>query len=484
MVNKRLKLLLSSHIFILLAGCLPFFLVAPLLPCKIDFEPVLAWFVVLISSMRISMSVNDKGHRIIDITFWIYVYVFLGISPMLQLTSRNMPWGGTYSDDIIIASFVLIYIGIFSYQIGTFFSKLKFSFFFDFINKLCVFRDIDPNKTVLLNFIALAISMIIIFWLGDLKILFLPRHFQTITLMELLEGPSLAKFLIFSTLLRVPIFIGLILLWALWSNNNRSIQHNFKFDIRYKILFFLLLFANLLINNPINSARYWFGTIALSLFFVSFRWLRNGSLAICGTAIVLGMIFVFPFADLFRHTTNPDISIEFSTHRISKELVENGDYDSFQQILNTIEHVQYYGLTHGKQILGTIMFWVPRSLWKNKPVASGILVAESAGYDYTNLSLPLWAEAYLDGGLIGAIFVFMAYGFIIGLVERVYSTNRFLYQATFLDVLIPLYAAYQIFLLRGTLMSAIAYFMPIILILFASTKTSVWKHSVMGRATY
>jgi hypothetical protein len=172
---------------------------------------------------------------------------------------------------------------------------------------------------------------------------------------------------------------------------------------------------------------------------------------------------------MFRYTTNIDkLSLHESTSIIDP-LVNKGDYDSFQQLLNTTIYVENHGIAFGKQMLGTLMFWVPRNIWSSKPIPSGVVVADYRGYEYTNLSMPLWGEAYIDGGILGVILVFVLYGYFVRVIENLYIDN-YLHGTYFLNIFVPVYAAYQLFLLRGTLMSAFAYFIPIVLFMFIATK--------------
>lgn len=221
-------------------------------------------------------------------------------------------------------------------------------------------------------------------------------------------------------------------------------------------------------NNPVNSARYWFGAIVLSLTFITLKW-RKASFAIISFIIIMLFIVIFPFADMFRHTTDIDIERLTSENSLSYHLINKGDYDSFQQILNTVNYVKDAGLSFGRQFTGTLLFWFPRSIWENKPISSGQLVGGKMGYINTNLSQPLWSEAYLDAGFLGVILVFIGYGFLTTAIENFYL-ERHKTDLTFFSTLVPFFAAYQFFLLRGCLMSAFAYLVPVVLFLFLVTE--------------
>jgi hypothetical protein len=144
------------------------------------------------------------------------------------------------------------------------------------------------------------------------------------------------------------------------------------------------------------------------------------------------------------------------------------DYDAFQQLMNAVVCAGERGWAYGWQLLGTALFWVPRGIWLGKPVPSGQLVAEAMGYPYQNLSLPLWGEFYLDGGVVATIVLFVAYGFLVRRLEAAYISDQS-GTDSFVRLLVPLYAAFQVFLLRGTLMSALAFLMPVVALLWVCT---------------
>ena len=108
-----------------------------------------------------------------------------------------------------------------------------------------------------------------------------------------------------------------------------------------------------------------------------------------------------------------------------------------------------------------LLFWVPRSIWPGKPLQSGELVAEYSVYSYTNLSSPLWAEAYIHAGLLGVLLVFFAYGALTSTLQKLYldPTKS---PRSLVNVLVPLLAAYQPFFLRGALLSAFAFVVPMV----------------------
>lgn len=463
------RFLIGLHNFWLLAGIIPVFTVAGLRGIEIGVLPFIAFIIIILSSLRLSVFSMKNENKIISMTFWIFVYVFLGLTPLLQLLSNNFPLEGNYNFSTIFTTFLIIFSGLLSYELGYWFGCINSTPITGIINMVMTNRYLSSKKTFIFSIISLLGTIVIIWLLGGLKAVLLSREELLNLLIIFSEGESQARLQILSTLLRVPIFISLILLCSMWLYERKRPIHGNKIKFWNNILLLAMLLMNILINNPVSSARYWFGTIVLSLIFLTIGWSRKISFSLLTIFITLSLIIIFPLADMFRYTTNIDKEVYFESGNINSPLVNKGDYDSFQQILNTTEYVKNHGIAFGKHMFGTLMFWVPRNLWRGKPIPSGVMVAEYKGYEYSNMSMPLWGEAYMDGGIPGVILIFAIYGYFISIIEILY-TNNYLHGTNFLNIFVPVYAAYQLFLLRGTLMSAFAYFIPIVIFMFICTK--------------
>ena len=102
--------------------------------------------------------------------------------------------------------------------------------------------------------------------------------------------------------------------------------------------------------------------------------------------------------------------------------------------------------------LSSVFFFVPRFFWPGKSEATGVLVANELNYRFDNLSTPLMAEFYMDGGFLGVIIGM----FLLGMLYRYLfhlSRNFTILVATFYC----LFASYQFYFLRGSLMTVTNY---------------------------
>jgi hypothetical protein len=94
-------------------------------------------------------------------------------------------------------------------------------------------------------------------------------------------------------------------------------------------------------------------------------------------------------------------------------LSRSGDFDSFAQFANGINLVDDGLFPYFQQILGPILFFVPRSIWASKPRDTGVEIANQLGLSFQNLSAPWLLEAYSNLGLVGLVLVSIVIGFFL-----------------------------------------------------------------------
>lgn len=227
----------------------------------------------------------------------------------------------------------------------------------------------------------------------------------------------------------------------------------------------VMLVLLVLVLNPLSSPRFVVGTFLLGTICLSLmRTRRVRGVSYMAIALVLLLVVVFPYADAFRRSSTGD----FSRASLSAQWVTKLDYDSPQQIGRALPLVERDGVYTGRQLLGTFLFFVPRSLWQDKPRPTGQVIAENAGLEYTNLSAPLWAEAYTDGGWPATAAMFFCLGLITKRVDlRMWQRPR---DAT--SIVLTMYLApYLIVLLRGSLGSVVGRLAVLVAVVFFISRT-------------
>ncbi|OWY59476.1 hypothetical protein B7486_74370, partial [cyanobacterium TDX16] len=144
---------------------------------------------------------------------------------------------------------------------------------------------------------------------------------------------------------------------------------------------------------------------------------------------------------------------------IADELVDGPDYGMFNQDMNAVVYVQSEGHTDGRQVLGAVASLVPRRIWEDKPIATGDLVSRSS--DRINASSTLWSEAYVDGGRVAVLLVFVVWGGLSRLLSTAYVT-RDRERPVFAGAIVPVFAGMQLFVVRGALQPTMADLWPLL----------------------
>ena len=125
------------------------------------------------------------------------------------------------------------------------------------------------------------------------------------------------------------------------------------------------------------------------------------------------------------------------------------DFDAYQNLLTLM---QADIVTYGKQLLGVVLFFVPRSIWPDKPIGSGFEVANDLHLIYSNISMPIFGEGYINFGIVGAI----AFTAVVALVFRRLDVRYDFRNMNLSTLLYLLILGECIYLLRGALMPAFA----------------------------
>ena len=193
---------------------------------------------------------------------------------------------------------------------------------------------------------------------------------------------------------------GAIYAINVWKSNRRL------FWLGMRVAITLMVFV---VFNPFSNPRYIFLSAYLAVL-GSWLPLRRYAMA---ALVVLGPILIFVVLPLTKVMFNSDALSREAT-RNTKDYLVSTEFDAFQQSMNSVAYVEANGYNYGAQLLAAPLFWVPRSVFADKPESSGVEVASFMGYIYLNLALPLYAEFYLAFGLAGIL----VFGFLWGILLR------------------------------------------------------------------
>ncbi|WP_228454767.1 O-antigen polysaccharide polymerase Wzy family protein [Streptomyces alkaliphilus] len=396
------------------------------------------------AGVRLCAMVLSGRRRLIQGAFWLFCYLAMGIAPLAQsvLGRDPTPVLGPRSDTV--AATALVLLGLVAFDVGAMLARHRPPL--DDRNRPPA--RVHRTRLYLLIGVAYAGSLLFIASLGP-EVFFSSRQ----ELGESLEGSGggdggeagNALLRGFGT---VPVLLAL-LFTTRWLVTSRRARRSPSVLLPWAGLVAL----NIVVNNPMSNPRYWFLTVMFALLFTLFP----RSPVMYRTSLALGVVMallVFPFADRFRY--DEDGHRPMDADSVLEPLVVK-DYDQIPMFANTITYADDgQGHTYGKQLSGSLLFFVPRSLWEDKPVDTGVRVGEWMGTTNTNLSAPLWAELWLDFGPLGMTLGFLALGYAAARTDRRYV------QRTVDDpspgnipaIVVPVIAGYSFILLRGPLLQA------------------------------
>lgn len=396
---------------------------------------VLALASTSVAGFRFAVIACSRARRPFEMTTWLYLYTFLGLAPLVQARQQVDPettpdvlhaFDGTAMSIVLVAEVVLI--------VGSVAARRAVQ---------ASVRQVaapNPMRTTVLAMVMLLAGGCYIAFVG-VATLYSNRQARDLAIASLINddvirtiiGATIAMGLLVS-------FVAQVLVWRSRKQQGKK---------RPILLLAGTLLALLTVVNPVGSPRFLFGTVLLSVLAVlgmfrsvqRFRWASIGAL--------VAIVIVFPIMDSFRYRNSTEVE---SIDPLSA--LTSSDFDSFAQVVNTAWFVSANDISYGRQLLGVILFWVPRSTWPDKPVDTGILLAEAKGYGLGNLSAPLPAELFVNGG-----WPLLAVGmFILGFALRRWDARSETYLAQFGSptILGSIMPFYMILLWRGSLLQSAA----------------------------
>lgn len=215
-------------------------------------------------------------------------------------------------------------------------------------------------------------------------------------------------------------------------------------------------FGTLLVNNPFAANRM-FLTGSLIAFSAPFLLIRFKT----AWVLVLGICFGLAILPGLGNSRN---SIDLSDALTYLQVISpfeylgtNSDVDSLGMAALCQKWIDLFGHTWGRQTLGAFLSFIPRAVWPTKPIGTGGMVTGDLGFEFTNLSPPITAEALVDFGLGGTIVYGAIFGLILVRLDSIYWNSGPVgasKRQRIIDVLYPFLLICITFYTRGDLFAA------------------------------
>ncbi|MFT2090327.1 hypothetical protein [Paraglaciecola sp. 2405UD69-4] len=437
------------------------FLIVVLIPLNIlvkleDFI-LPAWLSLFLFTYLLGLLFWLRAKDFLYASLLVFFYVFLLLAPLIQISNGSFPWGtpwaGPYSTIYIVEAWWMTFLSLLFFEVG-------YVLFRKFQNKESgnVIEPLLSNRgKIILVGVAVVCTIVGLAVFGGAQ-LFLPRNavVEGATFTNTSIGP------IISAIFRVPaVIIFLLFLYDLISQiKYKDHPKNIKFSLWLLVFIFLII---AIINNPISTPRFWVGAIFLSsvlLYLLACNKLKAASWFMLNVAI---LVAVFPIMDVYRKSLDSSFIEAVSNINPEGELADSPDFDAFQQQVNSIVVRDISDFSMGNQTLSSLFFFVPRAVWSNKSLASGVVIAELMEYDFKNLSAPLFTEFYLDGWFFGVCMGM----FLLGALYRKVQTMHIYRKTPLPAIFYCFFCAYQVYFLRGSLMAVVGFLFVAILLFSA-----------------
>lgn len=382
---------------------------------------------------------SNNGYSLKDVVF-LFMFIFMFVSPLIQYIKNAFPWWNTYLlteekiiyTNLIILLFILVYIGIYNRIFNNILKRHKFKN-----------EEIKNISFVMRIFFIATVfcSLYIILKTG------LSNLFARATNVLQIDSSSFGL-IVSKTFRAVPIvYIAMNLLFVI---KNKYVYR--------KIQFILCTILGIIVNFPTATARFWMAGIYLGILIIIKRKIKNPYLF--KIMIFIGILVIFPAINAFRNSNFQEvISNGISIPKAADSFV-SGDFDSYSMLVRSILYIDSYGVTLGVQLLGNLVFFVPRKIWPTKPIGTGAMIGESLGWEFTNVSCPYIGEGYINFGILGVLLFAIILALITKYGDKCYENviridNS---KVTFIEVVYPFSVGFLFFILRGDLLSSLSYY--------------------------
>lgn len=218
--------------------------------------------------------------------------------------------------------------------------------------------------------------------------------------------------------------------------------------------------------NIYNSPRFFLVSCWAPLFMIALPKLTYRSLY---TASAVMIFVIMPLLSITTRYGSTDTVLPHETEEVSPFLIR--DVDIFETATHSIQFSEKREAMLGDNLLAIFLFFVPRTIWQEKPIVGGLLIGNELygiGTATTpNLSYFPAFDGYLDFGLFGAF----AFGAIFGFAF--YKIRNFGNDRGRRQIMNLILCAALPILLRGPLGAVIGF--PLCLLVSAWLLLKVYK---------
>lgn len=407
------------------------------------------------AAARLAVTAAAGRSEYLTLSFYVFVYCWFGLSGFLSLSADFFAFpenylGRTFSHYTRQRALVVIWLGVLAYEFGLLLTKRTRT------RASTARRAISMRRVRALAMLSIALT----------GFFFASRGLAALTSSRDQFRQSVGSGgygqLMTLMLFRLAPFASAYLLILLYRQPGGKPWRTAS--AADKALAVATMVVAIVANNPMITPRSIVGAMFLAFVYAYIRPWNRRAQRLTAVAAISVVLLAYPFAGRFRRAE----PTETGPSSLTQVLTSTHDFAMYGQVHTAIEYVDLEGVSWGRQLSGVVFFWVPRTVWQGKPFDTGDTMHDALGYpERLNLSSPLWAEAYVDGGIPWLIVVFVGYGAGSGYLQRRFRSAG---PGTAAALLMPVVAGYQLYFLRGSLAAFVPPFLSLVVLLLAATQ--------------
>lgn len=400
---------------------------------------IITWLIGVWSGIRLSVRWVRGVPRLFDFFFWVFTYIFIGIAATASIRAGEVPWTTSGIDPALdIPAALIALAGVVAYEVGVF---IRWASARQRSSSDLSTVGISVGRAWVLYLVGTAA---VAYYVGKMGLSAIFSSRTTSAMAQVNNWSDSSTLAIVYAAAIYPLLVAVGAFVQHW----RSLKPGESGRVGYALVIVGGFLGLMLVANPLSSARYTAGTVAFALvmFLGAAATPMRARLTMLGT--IVAFLFLFPVLNIFRNegTQLTERQGFFS------EYIANPDYDAFFQIANAYSYMVDGLVEPGRQFLGSLLFWVPRSMWSGKPEDTAIVLADYRGYKFTNISAPFWAELVVNGGVLAVVLGFLLIGIALrGLDDRLVPAYA---QTGWWGVAGSILPVYSLILWRGSLLQA------------------------------
>lgn len=369
---------------------------------------------------------------------WIFNIVFFFMAPMIQYLHSKWPWDLEFQNISLIRANIYILLFSVVYECAYLLIGFKKKYKINYLEEAKIIISVKNHNRLKLLTLATLIFVALIVIRLDFKDLFSKNLYSRA--FNIMGNDSLSSLL----LTFAQYYTALIFL----INLNNVIKGK-KIDI----FFLVASLSFIVVCFPFALTRFVLATIYLGIYLIITK--KNKYLnSIFIPLFIFAILIIFPSINSLKYYYSILTSEFYGIKDLLKAYRSQyflGHYDAYSNLVATIEYTNNYGPTYGFQLLGALCFFIPRAVWKSKPVGSGAFLAQQTNMNFSNIAMPFIGEGIINFGFFGLVLFAVVLGALSKVLDSCYWNNR----NRHINILYPFLMNLSFFMLRGDLMTSI-----------------------------